>query len=301
LRRPDDPPAAPGHDQGGPNWPNRPPNCRRHRRNPLEITVRHGQIGAYLGGQQAVEIVAAPDRPAPPDQGQARRPAAAGQAAAGERADDRRLGGSTRPRPGTCDPGLARDAETPAGFRLVAVAGRQHGKDVALFDGPGFLETTQRARALSWLPVPGRSRTSRESASVRPGCAIREHCPASRKRPSGPKCGIERERGTPRWAPAGLMKCSTSSGMSSGRSRSGGKRDLQHLQAVIEILAEALGGDFGFQVAIGGGDDPHIDRNFLLRTNRPDAPLLKHTQQLGLGGQRHFAEISSRNSVPPRA
>ena len=30
---------------------------------------------------------------------------------------------------------LARDAETPAGFRFIALASRQHGKDVALFHG----------------------------------------------------------------------------------------------------------------------------------------------------------------------
>ena len=39
-------------------------------RNPLEITVCHGQIGTYLGGQQAVEIVTAPDRQHRQQQGQ---------------------------------------------------------------------------------------------------------------------------------------------------------------------------------------------------------------------------------------
>ena len=77
------------------------------------------------------------------------------------------------------------------------------------------------------------------------------------------------------------------------------QRDLQHLQAVIEILAETLGGDFGFQVAIGGGDDAHIDGDFLLRTNRPDTPLLQHPQQLGLGGQRQFGNFVEKQRTAP--
>ena len=67
--------------------------------------------------------------------------------------------------------------------------------------------------------------------------------------------------------------------------------NLDTLQAVIEILTEATRGNFGFQIAITRCNNPHIDRNFLLRTDRPNAPLLKHTQQLGLRGKRHFANF----------
>ena len=49
-------------------------------------------------------------------------------------------------------------------------------------------------------------------------------------------------------------------GMSSRRSRSGGRRDRDHVQPVVEILAEPALGDHLPQIAVGRGDHPHVDR-----------------------------------------
>ena len=50
-------------------------------------------------------------------------------------------------------------------------------------------------------------------------------------------------------------------------------RTLDHLQPVIEVMAEALLRHFMLQVAVGGGDDAHVDGYFLLRADRP-APIM---------------------------
>ena len=77
---------------------------------------------------------------------------------------------------------------------------------------------------------------------------------------------------------------------SSGRSRSGGSYDRHHAQAIEQILAEPALAHPRRQVAVGRGDDPHIDRH------RPPAdrrhhPLLQHAQNLGLHRRVHVADL----------
>src|SRR5690349_17070625 len=47
-----------------------------------------------------------------------------------------------------------------------------------------------------------------------------------------------------------------------------GNAQLDHVQAVVEILAEAAFGDFVFEIAVRRGDDLHVDRHRMRRTDR---------------------------------
>ena len=79
--------------------------------------------------------------------------------------------------------------------------------------------------------------------------------------------------------------------MSSGRSRSGGSVDRHDVQAVEEVLAEAAGAHLVAQVAVGRGDQAHVDVQRLGAADAVEAPFLDHAQQLGLRGERHLADL----------
>ena len=57
---------------------------------------------------------------------------------------------------------------------------------------------------------------------------------------------------------------------------------LDDAQPIKEVAAEAAGGHFGSQVAIGGGDDMHIDAPRVERDNPADFAQFEHAQELGL-------------------
>ena len=93
----------------------------------------------------------------------------------------------------------------------------------------------------------------------------------------------------------------TSSGMSSRRSRSGGELDRDHVEPVVEILAEAALGDRALEVAVGGGDDAHVDADGLASTpTRSNVPSCSTRSSLACTSMPS-SPISSRNSVPPCA
>ena len=96
------------------------------------------------------------------------------------------------------------------------------------------------------------------------------------------------------------MKCWTSSGMSPRRSRSGGTLHRDDVQAEEQVLAEAPRRDLGLEVAVGRGDDAHVDLDRLGRADAADLALLQHAQQLHLH-LGAISPISSRKSVPPVA
>ena len=86
-------------------------------------------------------------------------------------------------------------------------------------------------------------------------------------------------------------KCCTSGAMSSGRSRSGGDEDGKHAEAVVEVAAERAAGHHGVEVAVGGGDEPHVH---LLRARAAqplELLLLQRPQQLGLHVERDLADL----------
>ena len=67
--------------------------------------------------------------------------------------------------------------------------------------------------------------------------------------------------------------------------------DRQHVQAVVEVGAEAAVGHHRRQVAAGGGDHAHVDPLHLVAAERLDLLLLQHAQQLALQRERHVADL----------
>ena len=70
-----------------------------------------------------------------------------------------------------------------------------------------------------------------------------------------------------------------------------GHLDVHHVQPVIQVLAELALGEQLLQVAVGGGDDPHVHRQCLRAAYGADQPLLQHAQQLDLEPKRHVADL----------
>ena len=60
------------------------------------------------------------------------------------------------------------------------------------------------------------------------------------------------------------------------------QRDGKHAEPVIEVGPEPPLGHGGFEVDVGGGDDPHVDAARPRRSDALEFPLLQHAQQLGL-------------------
>ena len=67
--------------------------------------------------------------------------------------------------------------------------------------------------------------------------------------------------------------------------------DVDHVDAVVEVLAKAAFLDRGFEIAIGGGDDADVERHLGVPADRPDRPLLEGAQQLGLQPEREVADL----------
>ncbi len=70
-----------------------------------------------------------------------------------------------------------------------------------------------------------------------------------------------------------------------------GHADGNHTEAIVEILAELIFGYRLIQIAVGGGDNPHIDGNLTGAADRANRALLQHTQQFHLHGQRHLTDF----------
>ena len=71
--------------------------------------------------------------------------------------------------------------------------------------------------------------------------------------------------------------------------------DWHHVEAVVEVFTESAFLECGPQVAIGGGDQSHVD------LKRPGAAqpfkftLLKHPKQFHLDGGRHVPDLIEEN------
>ena len=79
--------------------------------------------------------------------------------------------------------------------------------------------------------------------------------------------------------------------MSSGRWLKRRGRELDHVQAVVEIEAETAGRHLAGQIAAGGGDDPHVDGNAAMAAHRDHRPLLDDAEQLGLEFEAEFPDF----------
>ena len=70
-------------------------------------------------------------------------------------------------------------------------------------------------------------------------------------------------------------------------------RDLQgdHVDAVVEVLAEVAPLHFALQVLVGGGQDPEIHGDFRGAAHPHQGLFLEHPQQLDLHGGGHLADL----------
>ena len=83
----------------------------------------------------------------------------------------------------------------------------------------------------------------------------------------------------------------TSSGMSSGRSRSGGHVDLDDVEPVEQVLAELALLDLLLQVLVRRGDHADVHLDALVAADPLELPLLEDAEQLGLHGRRDVADL----------
>ena len=86
--------------------------------------------------------------------------------------------------------------------------------------------------------------------------------------------------------------------MSSRRSRSGGQVDRDHVEPVIQVGAEPVGGDLGGQVLVGRRQQPGLERDRPGRPDRQDFLVLDRPQQLGLGRPRQLADLVEEDRAP---
>jgi len=69
------------------------------------------------------------------------------------------------------------------------------------------------------------------------------------------------------------------------------ERDGDHVEAVEEVLAEALRRHALAQVAVRRGDHPHVHLALAHVADRAHHAALQHVEQLGLQGRRHLADL----------
>jgi len=67
--------------------------------------------------------------------------------------------------------------------------------------------------------------------------------------------------------------------------------DLNHVEAVIEILAEAAFAELAFEIAVGGGDDAYVDAFGPIHAERSHFAILQNAQKLGLQGQGKLGDL----------
>jgi hypothetical protein len=65
----------------------------------------------------------------------------------------------------------------------------------------------------------------------------------------------------------------------------------EHVEAVVEILAEAALGDRAGEVDVGGGEDADVDPDGAVAADGLEGALLQDAQQLGLGVDRELADL----------
>jgi len=90
--------------------------------------------------------------------------------------------------------------------------------------------------------------------------------------------------------------------MSSRRSERGGRTSETTFETIVKVLAEPPGFHLDVEVAVRGGDDPHVHRRPLSCADRTDLTILQYPQELGLQSKRHIADLiqEQRPSVRSR-
>jgi hypothetical protein len=70
-----------------------------------------------------------------------------------------------------------------------------------------------------------------------------------------------------------------------------GDRDRDHVEPIEQVAAEAPRLDLRLQVAVGGGDDAHIDLHRRVAAHRTHLAVLEHAQELPLEPDAHVADL----------
>ena len=79
--------------------------------------------------------------------------------------------------------------------------------------------------------------------------------------------------------------------MSSRRSRSGRKVDVEDVEPVVEVVAELAQCHRLAERAVGGGEHPDVHLDRLGAAHPEEGPALQHPEQLDLGGGRDLADL----------
>ena len=66
---------------------------------------------------------------------------------------------------------------------------------------------------------------------------------------------------------------------------------LEHAEAIVQVFAKSFVADVLLQILIRGGDDAHIDADFLGRADGQERMAFQNSQQLGLAFQRQLADF----------
>ena len=70
-----------------------------------------------------------------------------------------------------------------------------------------------------------------------------------------------------------------------------------HVDAEVEILAEAAGLDLGVEVAVGGAHQAHVDADGLGAADRAHFAVLQHAQDLRLHLGAHVADLVEKQGA----
>ena len=67
--------------------------------------------------------------------------------------------------------------------------------------------------------------------------------------------------------------------------------ELDDVEPVVEVLAEATLQDRPLQILVGGGDDPHVHAHHALAAHAREVAVLQHVQELGLQRRMQVADL----------
>ena len=71
--------------------------------------------------------------------------------------------------------------------------------------------------------------------------------------------------------------------------------NLNDVQTIVKVLAEAICADRLLEVAVGGGNDPHVDFERPCFPDPHDLSFLEDAQQFQLQGRRRVADLIEKD------
>jgi hypothetical protein len=77
----------------------------------------------------------------------------------------------------------------------------------------------------------------------------------------------------------------------------GRRAELDHVQAVKQILPEIVLADGFDDVPVGGGDEADIDAQFIVAAHARESAVLQKAEQLGLQRPAHVADFVQKNGA----